>query len=846
MRTLNLLTIIVSAMVLALYGFWGTTLVNAQIYSGLEAELCMADAYGGSLVCTANDVEISKVVPVDANGQPAFFPDGTPNPNYDPVECTLGETFELIANITIRTNANERYDTTFYLPLTEQSPMDIQVDLGSTDPTYPYYCSLILPENPPDDTKPAWVNLDFDECGDISKAFGTDEYTLEAQTITMLCIDEDENNEADFNYCAAWDNKVHKEGDECTVARDPIPGTAPGTKSKCKCDTFNIPVFIAPDPPAITKTLLTGPAANEPGGIFQYLVTITKSATNTAEVDVTALEDIVRSSTDNNVLANFDLTSASDQTAGGLTYLATDSENSCDEVLFPVTLTSTSPTLTCILVMEILDDDLDDTSKDEVYNDFIRATVLDKNDDLVGDNTCDLTAAIPVDPDNGTCSNVVEVTIDDLLPAITIDKFAIDGPGFLCSTGEYKASGECTGPVYIDEPGGNVTYKLIITNTSTADPLTIPLIDGLLDDVGGNEISVLALGADTTCDEKLAELAISGQPNDSFDCTFVRAVIGEPRTVRNDVTVSADESDGHSEGNMATASDFEEVTITDVPPAVTLLKQVKVAGDDDNTYTQLGVAVDEPAGDVVYRFTVTNTSVTKEAITLMSIVDPTLFNGRVTQTGGTCLFNGTVVIAWGTPYVCTIEATVIGNAGIDLPNTAYVTVKDNDGDPIPSNDSSALVTFDNVQPDVQLFEDLRMTIFITITNPSTFESVYLSKLSLEGQALTAGPKDIVGDAAYDIIILGDNGGENFDANSFNPFVRCVDDLGIAQVDWLEIVAGDDYSCYFTVELLNHSATADNAFSIISGSALEVIVNDEDDGSVIVDRAIVINGQLIQL
>ena len=103
----------------------GSQLASADIWPGLDEQPCMADSYGGKLNCTANDVEITAVNPIDEDGDRAFLPDGTANPDYDRVECSSGETFSLNADLTIRTNANERWDTTFYLPLNDKSPMDL-------------------------------------------------------------------------------------------------------------------------------------------------------------------------------------------------------------------------------------------------------------------------------------------------------------------------------------------------------------------------------------------------------------------------------------------------------------------------------------------------------------------------------------------------------------------------------------------------------------------------------------------------------------------------------------------------------------------------------------------------
>ncbi|WP_259556051.1 hypothetical protein [Vibrio harveyi] len=82
----------------ALYGVTSHSPAQAEAYNLSPTEkLCMADAYlqepGNSLPrdalnCTANDVEITQVIPVDPNA-----------------ECNLGDTFSFQADVTVRTNA---------------------------------------------------------------------------------------------------------------------------------------------------------------------------------------------------------------------------------------------------------------------------------------------------------------------------------------------------------------------------------------------------------------------------------------------------------------------------------------------------------------------------------------------------------------------------------------------------------------------------------------------------------------------------------------------------------------------------------------------------------------------
>ena len=94
-------------------------------------------------------------------------------------------------------------------------------------------------------------------------------------------------------------------------------------------------------------------------------------------------------------------------------------------------------------------------------------------------------------------------------------------------------------PTSIQEPGGNVTFTVVVKNTSEFDPITIT---SLSDDVYGN------LDTKGTC-----SVPQDLDPGDSYTCQFTGAVSGT----------------GEDEGeNSVEAQDSATVTITSAPPAV--------------------------------------------------------------------------------------------------------------------------------------------------------------------------------------------------------------------------------------------------------------------------------------
>lgn len=756
----------------------------------LNQQVCMADAYikaggkgmsnviGESLNCTANDVAITQVVPT--------------NPTQ---ECTLGEVFTFNANVTVSANASERWDTTFYLPLNGMSPQLVQ---GANAQN----CSLVIPKPGEEGAS----QLDGDQCGDIKKAELTNGlYVLQNEPITMQCVDADGDNRADFSYCAAWDNISRN---NCTLAADPVVGQVPNNKSKCNCDTFNIAVFIKPKPPTISKVLIGSDQASEPEGSFKYQLTMTKDA-GPADLVVTGLRDIVRSSTDAGVFADFDLSSASDVTAGNLTLLGTHPDNSCDDLSLPQTLTTASPSLSCVLVMQVKDEDLPDDGSPELYQDFVRAMTEDVKGNPVGDSQCDPTDEDPAN-DSGNCSGVVTVKMLNVDPVLAITKQPMTGPGLR----------QVGGAWFIDEPG-NVTYEVVISNNSPVDAVLLSsLVDTAIADL-------LADGSGTPAcsDGNGMTLAKGG----SFVCRYMTHVsIGQGETYANTVTVAGKDNEERPAGDSAMAA------ITLATPSIVLVKEVAAftSGDLD-AVAGFGDAanVSEPGGQVVYRFTITNANdLTQEDLTLSNFSDDVLFaSARASQSASQrsdeCDF--TVVVAFGTPYQCTLVADVTGNATGEatLVNTAQVKAMAPNGTEVTSNQDMATVNFQNVPPTMATDFALTTTVFIKVKN-TTFEDIHLTSLKLLGVTVDDGT--FIGATGF---VIRNTGGE---FGAFAPGA-CPEPAYS-----LTLAPDAEYSCAFSVEFAQvYTPEQFNTFiaNIVSGDAVIIEFADEEGSTVSADAAV---------
>lgn len=629
---------------------------------------CMADAYllkpGNSLPqnqlnCTANDVEITNVVPVGIS------------------ECTPGQVVSFDADVTIRTNAKERYDTTFYLPLTPESPQVVQ---GGAE-----NCSLILPK-PGDSGADQDVNIDGDQCGDIIKTNTGDQYVLVNERINMLCVDNDQDGRADFTYCAAWDNI---ERNNCTVEDANFSsGQIPNTKSKCNCDTFNIDLFIRPNPPAINKQLVSASSVSEPGGKFDYTVSFTNPST-ASSLFVTSLIDEVSVVPVSSAPADYSVNLL-------LPPVSTPTQSDSDGVYLVANTCHTQPTevvpsatFSCAFSVYIKDIDLDNTTKTEVYRDVVNVGLADKNNEPVGDGS---TCPTWLSSGNGSnCSAPIDVTITNVMPSVSILK-----------EGNVAA---------VTEPGGQVTYTVTVTNTSAYfdSPVSIDVFsDNLFDITSGT-------GTCTTGGSlNVGEQAV---------CTYTKNITGNfgDETIVNTASVTISDN----EGDTASGSNSHAVAILDIPSSISLTKQatpnsVPETGDDPSVVR----AVD-------YTFTISVNSSGVDTVTFSSLLDD-----KFGELADECLVGGVTKLSAyvanpGDVFSCVISRNLQGNAGDSHVNKADVKGVDADGQNVMAV-ATETVNFTDLPPAIDLAFAPRIVVVLQIKNTS-IEDVQLAGLTLFDQ-----------------------------------------------------------------------------------------------------------------
>ena len=310
------------------------------------------------------------------------------------------------------------------------------------------------------------------------------------------------------------------------------------------------------------------------------------------------------------------------------------------------------------------------------------------------------------DPVSGQDS--ATVTVIDVAPTATVTKTAL--------------------PTSVDEPGGNVTFSVTVSNTGTAESLDLT---ALVDDIHGD------LNGQGTCSVPQT-IATSG----SYACSFTAAVNGNAGDSETD-TVTATVSD--DDGNTIMPSDSATVTITGVASSIAVTK------------TPAPTTVDEPGGNVTFTIRIDNTSPV-DSVTISSLTDDVHgdLNGQ-----GSCTVPQAIAV--GGFYECSFTASVTGNAGDSETDTVTASGTDDDGDPVSGQDS-ATVTVIDVAPTATVTKTAlptsvdepggNVTFSVTVSNTGTAESLSLTALvddihgDLNGQGTCSVPQTIASSGSY--------------------------------------------------------------------------------------------------
>jgi len=790
MNKLKLLSVVVSAMTLSLYGLVGTTPAQATANIGiyeLDDGQCLADAFvevypkaslpHDYINCTAQDVEITQVTPLDPNA-----------------ECTPGYTFEFQADVTVKTNASERYDPTFYLPLDENFPLPQYIQNDGNN------CFLIVgdPASESNYVLDAFENLDFDGCQDITKANGTDEYVLKGVWLKMLCKESDlDPTRADFTYCAAW--SIEDEAN-CDISFTPR-GQVPTNKAKCGCDSYPINIYIKPPAPVISKTLKSTNTLSEPGGIYNFSMEFSNPSAN-ASMYITGLTDEIDITGDSYYDVSLDLWGSIESPP----YPATDGVYLVDSTCVqPLSSGEILPgnLYGCTFSVLIVDSDLPNDQNPEFYDDVVKVVLEDKNSDpVVNGETCpDDLAAVAGEH----CSEVIQVEVTNLPPTISVTKTA--------------------DPIEVLEPGDDVFFTITVENTSDSwdDPLTITYLN---DSIYGD------LFAKGGCVDADGWPLYSGVSN-IYSCSFTEYVGGnQGETHTNTVTGKAVDN----EADEASHSDSASVDISDVPSSIELLKTA-----DPIEVFETGDSSEKRDVDYRFRFRVKTEVGEPPLPTVDNVIFYKLEDLVLTTTTditGDCMVdndNGASItptplvgfeLAPGEYASCVVSMKLTGNADDVHTNTATIYGTDDDGLEVQASDP-ADVTFLDSKLDITPEFAMKATAFVRLTNGGV-DDVNITVMTLMGTALVAGG-GIPG--LFDIL----------DESASSSYQSGVDPYDFCQLT--TIATGTTYECSFTLKLYPGFIPADGDINLIAEGANGLVFTlDDNDGSALVTSTIAIGIQ----
>jgi hypothetical protein len=437
-------------------------------------------------------------------------------------------------------------------------------------------------------------------------------------------------------------------------------------------------VTIPDQPPSIeVAKFAVPPMIFETGGTVNYVVTIQNTSSASDPVTITTLVDEI-----NGIVTSLDQVGSCDLT---------------DLVLPPAP--AEGSTYVCSFAQDLAAGTPGDTVEDTVT-----ATGVDDEGD-------------PTEASDNAIVQYVEVPPE---PQLELAKFAA--------------------PFEIQEPGGDVTFSVIVTNAS--DPnfenLSLTLTE-LMDDIYGD---LFVKG-----DCGLLQGVVLAQ-EESVQCSFTENVTGTAGDVLTDI-ITATASDSLSRTAQATAS--ASVTIIDVPASLQVGKRATPT------------TVVEPGDEVTFDILVVNSS-QADAIVIESLVD---------DVHGDLLAQElcpapTKLLPGRDPYFCSFTAFVSGPAGYVENNTVVAIGRDEDDNAVEGRSQASvtviaekpsIIADKTVNPNIIETFDEPLTFTFTVTNTSRANAVTISSLSdsafgdLDGQGDCTVPQTLQPGESYSCTLV---------------------------------------------------------------------------------------------
>jgi uncharacterized repeat protein (TIGR01451 family) len=247
-------------------------------------DLCAGDRFGTNLNCTANDVQITKIVITPGSNPPAG--------------CTGGSTLSLSLDVTMQFNSANRYDVGIFLSQDGASPQLLSTRSGAGN-TGSASCKVAtLPLGTMSNGVPSpFPNLETssaaDVCGDGSKSSvptaayatfngystGTGTGTFTISPVQVTCKSVNSGNLLNIPFVVTWDNQQSPTNATGGPGDAPANGICvgpssvlPNTTSKCSAPLSAQSEVAVVTLPQITKS--NGTASISPGDTTTYTITV--------------------------------------------------------------------------------------------------------------------------------------------------------------------------------------------------------------------------------------------------------------------------------------------------------------------------------------------------------------------------------------------------------------------------------------------------------------------------------------------------------------------------------------------------------------------------------------------
>ena len=393
---------------------------------------------------------------------------------------------------------------------------------------------------------------------------------------------------------------------------------------------------------------------------------------------------------------------------------------------------------------------------------------------------CSFSAAVTGNAgDTETDTVTATGTDDDGAPAVGSDAATVTLTGAAPSIAVAKTASPST----LAEPGGSVTFTIQVDNTSSSsDPVDLAsLTDSIHGDLDGRGSCLLPQTI---------------QPGGSYSCSFSAQVSGNAGDSETDtVTASGTDDDGVG----VSGSDSATVTLTDLPPALTVVK------------TAAPTTLPEPGGEVTFTVQVTNDSAPGDPVTITALTDDVhgTLDGQ-----GSCGLPQT--IQPGATYGCSFTAPVTGNAGFMETDTVTASGTDDEGNPVVEIDS-ATVTLTGVAPAISLLKSASPA---TVAEPGgavTF-TVRVDNDSTDEDPVTI--DSLVDDVYGDLTVLGDEGG--------TAKIQTSTTCALPQT----IQPGESYECAFGADVDGNAGFQETDTVTASGQDDDGVAASAGDGATV--------------